>query len=241
MFSYRLVHAGEFPSLAQGQAWPDLLSPREEKLLAGLGHVQRRRKWLMGRAAAKRLVRDMLGQGQDQVPDGKVSVLNQPSGEPFVLIEGKGGWDYPISISHRSEVGMAAVPLDRTARIGADLETIEPRDPALVRQFYTDGEAHIVEAAGKDRDEVVSRIWSAKEAVLKLLGLGLRIDTRGVLVNLVGETFVGCPEGWEPVDVQVIAELPRQTMLDNLRVMWRREAGYVLTVAMAESRPATTP
>jgi 4'-phosphopantetheinyl transferase len=231
MFRYRLVHASEFPSLAQGQAWPDLLSPREEKLLAGLGHVPRRRKWLMGRAAAKRLVRDMLGDGQ--VPEKKISVLNQPSGEPFVLIEGKGGWDYPISISHRSEVGMAAAPLERTARIGADLETIEPRDAALVRQFYTDGEAQIVEAAGKARDEIVSRIWSAKEAVLKLLGLGLRIDTRGVQVILGGEAFADCPDGWAPVDVKVMVELPRQHMLDNLRVMWRREAGYVLTVAVA--------
>ena len=231
MFRYHLVHAREFPSLAQGQAWPDLLSPREEKILAGLGHVPRRRKWLMGRAAAKRLVRDMLGDGQ--VPEKKISVLNQPSGEPFVLIEGKGGWDYPISISHRSEVGMAAVPVARAVRIGADLETIEPRDPALVRQFYTEDEARRVETAIHDRDEVVSRIWSAKEAVLKLLGLGLRIDTRGVVVNLEGEGFSECPEGWSPVDVNVIAELPRQHMLDNLRVVWRREAGFVLTVAVA--------
>jgi phosphopantetheinyl transferase len=231
MFSYRLVHAGEFPSLAQGGAWPDLLSPREEKILAGLGHLQRRRKWLMGRAAAKRLVRDMLGEAR--VPEKKISVLNQPSGEPFVLIEGKGGWEYPISISHRSEVGMAAAPCDESARIGADLETIEPRDSALVRQFYTDGEAKIVEAACNDRDEIVSRIWSAKEAVLKLLGLGLRIDTRGVVVNLAGEPFPECPSDWQPVDVRVTAVLPRQSMLDSLRVMWRREAGYVLTVAVA--------
>ena len=231
MFIYRLVHAREFPSLAQGIAWPDLLSPREEKILTGLGHAPRRRKWLMGRAAAKRLVCDMLGEGR--VADKKVSVLNQPSGEPFVLIEGKGGWGRAISISHRSEVGMAAAPLDESARIGADIETIEPRDPALVRQFYTDVEAQLVEAAGQDRDEIVSRIWSAKEAVLKLLGLGLRIDTRGVVVNLDSERFPECPADWHPVDVKVIAELPRQSMLDNLRVMWRREAGFVLTVAVA--------
>jgi 4'-phosphopantetheinyl transferase len=231
MFSYRLVHARDFPSLAQGIAWPDLLSPREEKILAGLGHVPRRRKWLMGRAAAKRLVCDTLG--EDQVAQKTISVLNQPSGEPFVLIEGKGGWGRAVSISHRSEVGMAAAPLDEAARIGADIETIEPRDPALVRQFYSDGEAQIVEAAGTDRDEIVSRIWSAKEAVLKLLGLGLRIDTRGVQVNLLGQPFPECPADWQPVNVKVIAELPRQSMLDNLRVMWRREAGYVLTVAVA--------
>jgi phosphopantetheinyl transferase len=231
MFNYRLVQACEFPSLAQGIAWPDLLSPREEKILAGLGHVPRRRKWLMGRAAAKRLVCDMLGEGR--IAEKKISVLNQPSGEPFVLIEGKGGWGRAISISHRSEVGMAAAPLDEAARIGADIETIEPRDPALVRQFYTDSEAQVVDAAGQDRDEIVSRIWSAKEAVLKLLGLGLRIDTRGVVVNLLGGPFPGCPADWQPVDVKVIAELPRQSMLDSLRVMWRREAGFVLTVAVA--------
>jgi len=231
MFSYRLIHAREFPSLAQGIAWPDLLSPREEKLLAGLGHVPRRRKWLMGRAAAKRLVCDLLG--EDRVAERKISVLNQPSGEPFVLIEGQGGWGRAISISHRSEVGMAAAPLDEGARIGADIETIEPRDPALVRQFYTDGEAQLVDGAGTDRDEIVSRIWSAKEAVLKLLGLGLRIDTRGVVVNPTGEPFAECPADWQPVGVKVIAELPRQSMLDNLRVMWRREAGFVLTAAVA--------
>ena len=81
----------------------------------------------------------------------------------------------------------------------------------------------------------MARIWSAKEAVLKLLGLGLRIDTRGVLVNLAAEPFAGCPADWQPVDVKVIADLPRQSMLDGLRVMWRREAGYVLTLALAGS------
>jgi len=162
-------------------------------------------------------------------------VLNQPSGEPFVLIEGKGGWEYPISISHRSEVGMAATPLERSAHIGADVETVEPRDPALVRQFYTDDEANLVDAAGQEHDETVARIWSAKEAVLKLLGLGLRIDTRGVLVNLIGQPFPECPAEWQPVDVKVVAKVPHQNLLDSLRVVWRREAGYVLTVAVARS------
>lgn len=182
--------------------------------------------------AAKQLVREM---SDGDVADHRISVLNQPSGEPFVLVEGRGGWERPISISHRSHVGMAAAPIDANVRIGADLETVEPRDLALVRQFYTDSEAAIVDAAGDARDEVVARIWSAKEAVLKLLGLGLRIDTRGVLVNFEAPSFAGCPVDWQPVDVKVVADLPRQSSLDGLRVMWRREAGYVLTLALAGS------
>jgi phosphopantetheinyl transferase len=231
MFRYRLVHASEFPSLVRGQAWPGLLSPREEIILSRLAIEARRRKWLLGRAAAKNLVRDMSAGGA--VPDQGISVLNQPSGEPFVLVEGKGGWGRAISISHRSQVGMAAAPLDEAARIGADVESVEPRDRALVRQFFADSEAEMVEAGSHDRDEIVARVWSAKEAVLKLLGLGLRVDTRGVVVNLAGEPFPGCPANWQSVGVNVIAELPRQSPLDSLRVMWRRELGHVLTVAVA--------
>jgi len=235
MFRHLLVRASEQPGALQGQSRAGLLSPREEKILSGLGIVPRRRKWLLGRIAAKQLVRQVLG--EPDLADNQISVLNQPSGEPFVLIEGRGGWSFPISISHRSEIGMAAVPMDRQARIGADLETVEPRDSALVRQFFTDEEAEAVEASGEERDLVMARIWSAKEAVLKLVGLGLRIDTRGVVVSLSGDAFEGCPEGWQPIDVRVVAKLPRQDVLEGLRVAWRREVGCVLTVAVAGVGP----
>jgi phosphopantetheinyl transferase (holo-ACP synthase) len=229
MLRYLLVRAAEEPGVVQGHAWPGLLSPREEEILSGLGIVPRRRKWLLGRIAAKRLVRQI--SGEFELADNQISVLNQPSGEPFVLVENLGAWPYAISISHRSEIGMAAAPTERGVRIGADLETIEPRDSALVRQFFTDDEAALVEASGDDRNLVMARIWSAKEAVLKLLGLGLRIDTRGVVASLCGDAFAGCPEGWQPIDVKVVAKLPRQAALEGLRVVWRREPECVLTVA----------
>lgn len=239
MFHHLLVRAADYPEAAQGHAWPGLLSAREEKVLSGLGIVPRRRKWLLGRIAAKRLVRQLLGDGsrgasgEAQLMDRDISVLNQPSGEPFVLIEGRGGWSHAISISHRSEIGMAAAPVQSHARIGADLETVEPRDQALVRQFFTADEAALVEHSGEDPNLVMARIWSAKEAVLKLVGLGLRIDTRGVVVRLTGQPFASCPEGWLPIDVEVTAKLPRQDLLAGLRVVWRREPDCVLTVACA--------
>jgi phosphopantetheinyl transferase len=207
------------------------LSLREEAILAGLEFLPRRRKWLLGRAAAKRLVRAM--SGPQPVAETGISVLNRPSGEPFVLVEGRGEWEFPISVSHRSEVGLAAVPEDRGARIGADIETIEPRDPALVRQFFTSGEAELVASSGSAADEVVARIWSAKEAVLKLLGLGLRLDTRSIVVNFRGEPFLECPTGWQPLTVKVCVEAPAPPVPGLLRVVWRREANHVLTVAVA--------
>jgi phosphopantetheinyl transferase len=244
MFRHVLVHASEYPSLEHGQAWPGLLSPREEQILAGLVFLPRRRKWLLGRAAVKRLVREI--SGDSALQDDTISVLNQPSGAPFVLVEGQGGWPYSISISHRNEVGMAAAPMEPGIHIGADVETIEPRDPALVRQFFTDDEAESVAGAGTERDLVVARIWSAKEAFLKLLGLGLRLDTRAIAVNMVGNMFSGCPSGWWPIDVKLSAEsrikmppepfrqTPRESFRrESFRIVWRQENSNVLTVAVA--------
>jgi 4'-phosphopantetheinyl transferase len=231
MFRHVLVRASEYPWLDSGQAWPGFLSPREEAILAGMEFLPRRRKWLLGRAAAKRLVRAM--SGPQPVAETGISVLNRSSGEPFVLVEGRGEWEFPISVSHRSEVGLAAAPEDRGARIGADIETVEPRDPALVRQFFTSGEAELAASSGEAGDEVVARIWSAKEAVLKLLGLGLRLDTRGIVVDLRGEPFLECPAGWRPLAVKVCVEAPAPPVPGLLRVLWRREANHVLTVAVA--------
>jgi phosphopantetheinyl transferase len=229
MFRHLLVHAREHPVLAAGQAWPGLLSAREAAILAEMELLPRRRKWLLGRLAAKRLVMAM----SPGLPATEVSVLNRPAGDPYVVIEGRGEWEFPISISHRSEIGLAAAPADRSARIGADVESVEPRDPALVRQFFTCGEAELVAKSGASADEVTAAIWSAKEAVLKLLGLGLRVDTRHLAVSFDGEPFPGCPAKWQPLAVAACVEAPGPPLPPSLRVVWRGEPGYVLTVAMA--------
>jgi 4'-phosphopantetheinyl transferase len=231
MFRHVLVLASEHPSLAQGQAPPGLLSPREEAILAGLVLLPRRRKWLLGRLAAKCLVRELLG---DAVASAGISVLNRPSGQPFVLLEGQGEWPTAISLSHRGDAGLAAAPDACGGRIGADLETIVPRDAALIRQFFTACEAAQVAASGALRDEIVARIWSAKEAVLKLWGLGLRLDTRAVEVSLDvspddGAPCPACPQGFHPV--VVTAHVPG--MAGAMCVVWRRVGDFVLTVATA--------
>jgi phosphopantetheinyl transferase len=230
MFRHVLALASEHPSLALGQAPPGLLSPREEAILAGLAFLPRRRKWLLGRVAAKRLLRELLG---ETVAHASISVLNRPSGEPFVLLEGQGEWPTAISLSHRSDAGFAAAPDACGGRIGADLETIAPRDAALVRQFFTEREAARVADSGALRDEFVARIWSAKEAVLKLWGLGLRLDTRSVEVSLVGGApCPGCPSGFDPVAVTPRAEVSAAGIAETMHVLWRREGNFVLTVAV---------
>ena len=81
--------------------------------------------------------------------------------------------------------------------VGLDLERIRPCSPALFRK--TAGEAEWGLGAGGDRQRLFFRYWTAKEAVLKTGGEGLKdlsrcrvrqvIDDRHLLVDYAGQTW----------------------------------------------------
>ena len=243
MFRHLLAHAGEHPALAKGQAPPGLLSPREESILAGLTLLPRRRKWLLGRWAAKRLLGELvaenseLGAGFLGKPDsnqdwrGEFSVLNDEAGVPYVDRRGQGRLPLSLSISHRGDWGLAAIALVSGARIGADIETVEPRDPALVRQFFSESEADYV-AGGGDVDRTVARIWSAKEAVLKAMGLGLRHDTRDIVVGNEEYAPAALADGWRALEIRLAPVLAARIALHSLTLLCRDLDSHVVTVAL---------
>lgn len=212
-FHWTLARAGEHPALARAEAPPGLLHPREAALLEQLVFPQRRKKWLLGRWAAKRLLAEATG-----AAPARLAVLNEPSGAPYAELDGT-RVPLCLSISHRGDLGLAALAAAPRVPLGADLETIEPRDPALARQFFTDAEI-----AAATTDLLVARTWSAKEAVLKALGVGLRVDTRSVEIS-EPPPGASAPEGWRPLAVRVPGGAP-------VSASWRVEAGHVITVAL---------
>jgi phosphopantetheinyl transferase (holo-ACP synthase) len=239
MFRHLLAHAGEHPALAKGQAPPGLLSPREEAILAGLTLLPRRRKWLLGRWAVKRLLGELVAEDNGIVAGlprnedwrRQLSILNDEAGVPYVDRQGQGRWPLSLSISHRGDWGLAAVALVSGACIGADIETVEPRDPALVRQFFSDSEADCV-AGGGDVDRTVARIWSAKEAVLKAMGIGLRHDTRDIVVGDEVDAPADLAEAWQALDISLTPVLAARIAPRSLTLLCRDLDAHVVTVAL---------
>lgn len=245
MFRYVLAHAGEHPALALAQAPAGLCSQREEAIVAGLTFESRRRKWLLGRWAAKRLLGELAAEDNGLVTRllGKpgshedwrcqFSILNDEAGVPYVDREGQGRLSLSLSISHRGDWGLAAVALSPTARIGVDLETVEPRDPALVRQFFSASEAdRVAKAASRDADRTIARIWSAKEAVLKAIGIGLRHDTRDIVVGDEIAVPPGAPEAWRALDMRLAPVLAARVSPRSLTLLWRDLDAHIVTVAL---------
>ncbi|MHB8878887.1 MAG: 4'-phosphopantetheinyl transferase family protein [Myxococcaceae bacterium] len=228
-FTWALARAAEHEALLRAEAPQGLLSPREEQLLAGLTFPARRKKWLLGRVAAKRLLLEALAASRGaSPPPTAITVANEPSGAPYAELTGEGRLPWAISLSHRGDLGLCALSTEPGVLLGADLEMVEPRDPALVRTFFTAHEQATVAAEPGAR--AVARIWSAKESVLKALGLGLRLDTREV--EIVGEARAsGGPQGWTPLEVTLGPGVP-PALHQAFRVAWRDEGGYVLSIAL---------
>jgi phosphopantetheinyl transferase len=103
---------------------------------------------------------------------------NAPTGEPRVLVDGTpSAWR--VSIAHRE--GHAVAIAAGAGRVGIDLESVESRSLSFLADWFHEDEA--MERADAHRQTVG---WAAKEAVLKVLGTGLALSPRDVLVRAVG-------------------------------------------------------
>jgi 4'-phosphopantetheinyl transferase len=207
---------------------PDvLLAPVERARLDALRVAPRRADWLLGRWAAKQLLRACLG---DDLAYDALVVDNEPSGAPYASHAGA-RLPLSLSLSHRAGRALAAVCARPGVRLGADLELIEPRTEAFVADYFTPVEQAQIATSGTRRDAVVAALWSAKEAALKALELGLTVDTRRV------ECILGAPVpgGWAPVRVAALCcGVPpfgdSEAEGGSLDGWWREYDGFVLAL-----------
>jgi phosphopantetheinyl transferase len=152
----------------------------EEERLAwyeGPAQPERRTQWLLGRLAAKEAARRWIHDrtGVLLYP-ADVIVRSDENGRPFLAPETIEGLGAPpeISLAHaRGFVVAAAAPPGHA--VGIDLETFgRVKLPDLLDGAFTAAERARVEATPKgEREEWALRLWCAKEAAAKSLGLGL--------------------------------------------------------------------
>ncbi|HET8592164.1 MAG TPA: hypothetical protein VFL56_00745, partial [Solirubrobacterales bacterium] len=112
------------------------LSEREREILSTLRVAKRRADWRLGRWAAKAALAAWQG-----VPVAELEVLPAADGAPEALA---GGAPIPVglSLSHRGGRALAAVG-SASARLGCDLEAIEVRTPAFVREWLRPAERQL--------------------------------------------------------------------------------------------------
>ncbi len=139
---------------------------------------------------------------------------------------------YPNDDSRHADDAGASAQRTGHFTVGADIETIEQRAASFVADFFTLAEQERINAAPAHlRDTLATAIWGAKEAVLKALREGLRIDTRRVTCHVdMGQV---APEEWTPFVVEMDEQL-RADFPGSWSAWWRVQNGFTLAIALKE-------
>jgi len=170
--------------LARGEdqlpAAVDWLSTAERGRVAALRYTKRRTDFLLNRWTLKLAVANVLGWPADPAVLARIEGRTAPSGAPRLYIDGQAA-DRGVSLTDRAGCAVCLVAASAVA-VGCDVELVEPRSDAFVRDYLTEAEQRLVGACGPARDMAANLVWSAKESALKVLGTGLRRDTRSVEV-----------------------------------------------------------
>jgi 4'-phosphopantetheinyl transferase len=225
--SWLLQHLSDVPDADQ---W---LSPSEREVLARFWAPKRRRDWRLGRWTAKRaLARMGVANVVEADPTSwtRMSVRATQAGGPCALLD-ETGLDWFVSLSHSGEYGFCAVAR-RPAVVGCDIETVGRRGEEFVVDWFTEAERGMVRAAATDdeRSRAITLVWSAKESALKALGVGLRLDTRQVEVELTDAGHRPAMEAaWSPMLVHAPDRL--------LHGWWQAGDDRVMTI-VADPAPA---
>lgn len=160
----------------------DWLSTLEQEHLNGFRRPKRRTDWRMGRWTAKHAVASYLGMPWTPKRLAEIEIRPTQSGVPQIFIADELA-PVSISISHRSVWAICAVA-DPGAMLGCDLELVEPRSEAFVKDYFTVKEQELLSRTSNiERDTVANLLWSAKESALKALGVGLTVDSRTMDVS----------------------------------------------------------
>jgi phosphopantetheinyl transferase len=149
------------------------LSEKEYAIFEKLEISKRECEWLSGRLAAKKACGNCDASLNGLARFSDISILSDEAHAPYIA-------DYPalnVSISHSHEYAIAVVaPFD----IGVDMEKIEPRPDSLAKFFCSREERSILENAPNQKDDLMTRFWSRKEAVSKFLKLGGKLNFDGI-------------------------------------------------------------
>jgi 4'-phosphopantetheinyl transferase len=150
----------------------------------------------------------------------RIEVLAAGDGAPEAWVDGA---RLPVSLSLSHRAGRALVVVAaHPAAVGCDLELIEPRSDAFVREWLAPSEQALLASRGaSERARVANLLWTAKEAAAKVRREGLRLDVRRaeVLLDAAGGG------DWHRFAVRWPDGAPVTSG------WWRSEPGWVLTIA----------
>jgi 4'-phosphopantetheinyl transferase len=168
----------DFAVLSEANDWLSLLSEEERTRAAGIANPTVRARFEIGRGLRRKMLSEAAG-----LLAVEITFSESEEGKPRSL--NAAGWDF--NVSHSGDY--VAVAVGR-GQVGVDLEQIRPvreMESIVERYFHRDEAAEWRAVAPSLREEAFFVLWSAREASMKCVGLGL---ARGISVTRVDPLIV---------------------------------------------------
>jgi 4'-phosphopantetheinyl transferase len=175
----------------------ETFSPREEERFRSFGSDDLRWRW----GAARGVLREVLGRALGCAP-AEVAFRYAAHGKPYLADS-----SLRFNISHSGAVAVIALA---RAEVGVDVELPRARrSDAIARRFYAPGEVERLFAQADEarRADAFFRLWTCKEAFLKVTGEGLSRSTRSYEIALDPPRLIwatGIPDASRRYSVQPI-------------------------------------
>lgn len=200
------------------------LSLTEKEIFERMRFPKRRKEWLSGRWVSKHLLKYQLTALKD-IPLSSLSIENEEDGSPVVKVNDQRLIGC-LSLSHRGDKVAAAWSGEGNISVGIDAEWIEDRHPAFLNDYFTDREIEwVLSGIEEERARRTTMLWSAKEAGLKALKLGLSVDSRRIEVLPAGQIQQG---EWQ--DLDYYGDLPATGY--HLKGWSQQRGNYLISLAV---------
>ena len=173
-----VVHVWRF-DLDREESCLDLLSADEHAQAARFRFERDARRWIAGRAALRRTLSGYLG-----TPSEALELETGPWGKP-----GLPNCPLRFNVSHSG--GAALIGFAMHQEVGVDLERLRedfaPEDLAA-QVFSPPEQARLRESPLEQRHSAFLSLWTAKEAYVKALGLGLSFPLPRLTLSLLPDS-----------------------------------------------------
>ncbi|WP_372603475.1 acyltransferase domain-containing protein, partial [Actibacterium sp.] len=199
-----------------------VLTPDERAAFLALPpRAARREDWLVGRIALKEATRAWIDRhyGLLLLP-ADIEIGVTPDGKPFATGAGLSalGPMPELSLTHTGGQALAVAAAPGVS-VGIDMERVgRISTPDLMAGAFSDAEQAIA-LAGEATDERAMRVWCAKEAAAKMIGVGLTARPRRFALRTL-----------DVAGNQAIVDAPEQ---QNIHVSQCRDGDMILAVAFA--------
>lgn len=159
------------------------LHPREREHCDRLKYDQPKKNYLLGRAAAKKAIRELL-----PALDGQAIFVDQGV-FGFPVVKGEAVQNIQVSISHCDNKGIAmAFPEDHP--LGIDLEKVDRDKKDAMMYTMTPQELKQEWERGLAYEQYCTIVWTAKEALSKIFRTGLMLDFKLAELDQLAKTGV---------------------------------------------------